>query len=183
MAMIECAECGNEVSSKVASCPKCGVRYARKPLGFSGFIGVLLLGVVLLTAFSSILSSGSSSGTSSPPSSSKPPETPEQKAERERKDAAVQRATVGAVVLKKSMRDPESFKLESALVIDGSRAVCYDYRAKNGFGGTNVGQAVLAGDGTTFKTSEMAGFTRLWNKECASKTGTEAGTAIRWFAL
>ncbi|MGB8339650.1 MAG: hypothetical protein WCD07_10560 [Burkholderiales bacterium] len=112
-----------------------------------------------------------------------PPETAEHAAIRKQEDATVQRATVGAVTLKKIMRDPESFKLESALVIDGSGAVCYDYRAKNGFGGTNVGHAVLSGDGKLFKTSDMDGFTRLWNKECAGKRGTEAATAIRWFAL
>lgn len=81
------------------------------------------------------------------------------------------------------MRDPESFKLESALVINGTGAVCYDYRARNGFGGLNVGHAVLSPDGKTFKTNEEDGFTKLWNKECVNKTGKEVATAIRWFAL
>lgn len=104
-------------------------------------------------------------------------------AEKKRTDDAIQRASSGAIVLKKAMRDPESFKLESALVIDGTGAVCYDYRAKNGFGGTNVGHAVLSADGKHFRTSEMDGFTKLWNKDCANKSGTEAATAIRWFVI
>lgn len=104
-------------------------------------------------------------------------------AEKRRKDDAIQRASSGAIVLKKSMRDPDSFKLESALVINGTGAVCYDYRAKNGFGGTNVGHAVLSADGKQFRTSEMEGFTKMWNKECAHKSGTETATAIRWFVL
>ena len=103
--------------------------------------------------------------------------------ERAKKDAAVQRAVLGARVLKKAMRDPDSFKLESALVIEGSRAVCYDYRAKNGFGGYNRGHAVLAGNGTTFKTDDMAGFRKLWNKECSGKQGIEEATAINWSGL
>lgn len=104
-------------------------------------------------------------------------------AEKKRKHAAIQQASAGAIILKKSMRDPDSLKLESALVINGTGAVCYEYRAKNGFGGMNVGHAVLSADGKQFRTSEMDGFTKMWNKECANKSGTEAATAIRWFVL
>ncbi len=50
-------------------------------------------------------------------------------------------------------------------------AVCYDYRAQNGFGGMNLGHAVLSPKGQ-FKANESSGFTSLWNKECANKTGT-----------
>lgn len=102
-------------------------------------------------------------------------------AEKKKQDEAVQRAVAGAAVLKKAMRNPDSFKLESALVIDRSGAVCYDYRAQNGFGGISVGHAVLAPDGKRFLISENDGgvFTRLWNKECANKRGTESGALIR----
>ena len=181
MALIKCKECGNEVSSKAESCPKCGAGIKSKPMGCGTLIGVIFLGIVIISIFSSIFSSNS--GTQSSATTTPAAETPELAANRKQKDAAVQRATVGAITLKKGMRDPDSFKLESALVINGSGAVCYDYRAKNGFGGTNVGHAVLSGDGKVFKTSDMDGFTRLWNKECAGKNGTEAATAIRWFAL
>ena len=113
----------------------------------------------------------------------KTPETPEQIAAREKKDLHVQKAAIGAIALKKATRDPEGFKLESALVIENTGAVCYDYREKNQFGGVNVGNAVLSADGKLFKTYEENGFSKLWNKECANKTGTEVATAIRWFAL
>lgn len=174
MALIKCKECGNEVSSKAKTCPKCGARVAAKPIGCGSLIGVVILGIIILASLSSIFSS-----TAPPPS----PDTPEQAAAKKKQDEAVQRATIGAVALKKAMRDPESFKLESALVIDGTGAVCYDFRAKNGFGGMNEGHAVLSANGKTFKTNEMDGFAKLWNKECAGKSGTEAATAIRWFAL
>ena len=174
MALIKCKECGNEVSSKAETCPKCGARIAAKPMGCGSIIGLVVLGIIILASLSSIFSS-----TTPLP----PPDTPGQAAAKKKQDEAVQRATVGAVALKKAMRDPESFKLESALVIEGTGAVCYGYRAKNGFGGMNMGHAVLSSDGKTFKTDEMNGFTKLWNKECADKSGTEAATAIRWFAL
>lgn len=181
MSLITCKECGNAVSSKAATCPKCGVRIARKPMGCGTLIAVIFVGSIVIAGLpgpSKTVDTPSAEATTK-----KKEETPEQKAEREKKDAAVQRATAGAVVLKKAMRDPDSFKLESALVIDGTGAVCYEYRAKNGFGGTNVGKAVLASDGKTFRTNQNDGFSRLWNKECAGKTGIDAATAIRWFYL
>lgn len=86
---------------------------------------------------------------------------------------------MGAILLKKAMRDPDSFKLESAIVTDIG-AACYEYRTKNGFGGVNASMAVLSKDGIKFRTDEMDGFTSLWNKECAGRAGTDATTAIRW---
>jgi hypothetical protein len=95
----------------------------------------------------------------------------------------MQRAVNGAITLKKTMRDPESFQLESTLLIEGTGAVCYEYRARNGFGGLNAGKAVVSGDGKQFKTREMDGFHGLWNKECAGKLGTEVAAGIRMFGL
>jgi hypothetical protein len=70
------------------------------------------------------------------------------------------------------MRNPDSFKVSSVLVI-GTETACYEYRAQNGFGGMNVGSAVLALRKNAFKTNEMNGFVQLWNKECAHKSGTD----------
>lgn len=67
MALIKCKECGVEVSSKAEACPKCGARVAAKPMGCGALIGILLLGAVIVSAFSSIFSSGSRSETSSAP--------------------------------------------------------------------------------------------------------------------
>jgi hypothetical protein len=174
VALIKCKECGRDVSSKAKTCPNCGVKAGASQVGCGSVLLLLFLGGLLLSALND--PSGSSNNAS-------PPETAEQRAVREKQDKAMARATVGAKILKKAMRDPDSFKLESALVIDKTDAVCYEYRAKNGFGGVNLGKAVLASDGSTFKTDDMSGFSQLWNKECANKTGTNAATAIRWFAL
>lgn len=84
-------------------------------------------------------------------------------------------------MLKQAMRDPDSFKLSQALVIDGTGAVCYEYRARNGFGGMNVGHAVISPDGKTFKAENDSGYRALWNKECANKEGLDAADAINWF--
>ena len=86
-------------------------------------------------------------------------------------------------ILKKAMNDPEKFKLESALVIDETGAVCYEFRAPNSFGAIIKGQAVLARDGKQFLLNTDSGFSKLWNRECAGKRGIDAAAAIRWFAL
>ena len=82
-------------------------------------------------------------------------------------------------MLKKAMRNPDSFKLTSALIIDATGTTCYGYRAQNGFGGLNRGQAVLTPTGK-FKSDEMDGFAPLWNKECAHKTGTEEVQTVNY---
>ena len=169
MALIKCKECGNEVSTSAKSCPQCGAKVI-KPVGK---LGLSIAAFIVIIMFMSIITTNSTTQT--------PSQTPEQKAATAKQDAAIQRAANGAVLLKKTMRDPDSFKLESALVIDGTGTVCYEYRAKNGFGGTNAEKAVLSGK--RFLNNTMDGFVKLWNKECAGKSGQEAVTAINWFAL
>lgn len=174
MSLIQCKECGNQVSSKAQTCPKCGARIARKPMGCGALVGVVLLGALALGAVMSMM------GPKTPPQPAPPPPTPDQVAAKKKQDQGVARAQAGAAMLKRAMRDPDSFKLSQALVIDGSGAVCYEYRAQNGFGGLNVGHAVISPDGKLFKTENDGGFRALWNKECANKVGLDAADAINW---
>lgn len=171
MALIKCRECGNQVSSKAQSCPQCGARIARKPMGCGALIGLVLLGAFIVAIVSTVNREDNTKPA--------PPQTPEQIAAKKKKDEAVARAQIGARLLKQAMRDPDSFKLSQALVMD-SGAVCYEYRARNGFGGMNVGHAVLSEDAKTFRTNEMSGFTALWNKACANKTGEDFAGGLNW---
>lgn len=172
MAIVKCKECGKDKSQKAEVCPHCGFKQ-RKTSFFTWLVAIFIGLPMLISIFI-----GASHESAAPK-----PMTPEELAVKKKEDAAVQRAAAGAVLLKKAMRDPDTFKLESALIIDGRGAVCYDYRAKNGFGGVTPGHAVLSSDGKKFKTDEMDGFAMLWNKECADKSGTETATAINWFTL
>lgn len=174
MALIKCKECGNQVSPKAQSCPRCGARVARKPMGCGTLIAAVLLGAIVLGLGTSLI------GPKTSPSPAPPAPTPEQAATKKKQDEALARAQAGAAMLKKAMRDPDSFKLSQALVIDGSGAVCYEYRARNGFGGMNVGYAVISSDGTAFKTENDSGFRKLWQKECANKKGEDIADAINW---
>ena len=70
MALIKCKECGTEVSSKAETCPKCGARVAAKPMGCGTLIGVIFLGGIIISVFSSIFSSGTGNDTTSTTTSS-----------------------------------------------------------------------------------------------------------------
>lgn len=197
MSLMKCTECGKQISDKAKACPNCGYVLRRTSL-FTWIVTIILVIGFFPVVISSFTNYSNQANDSTHETELKVSETSEQLMERNKRneeiqkeiaenkkkdDEAIQKATIGAIALKKAMRDPESFKLESALVINGTGAVCYDYRARNGFGGVNVGHAVLSADGKRFKTNEEDGFTKLWNKECVNKTGKEVVTAIRWFAL
>jgi len=103
------------------------------------------------------------------PASPAPAQTAEEKAE----DKFLVSAVMGAKSLKAAMRDPDSFKLESALLMGNGDAVCYSYRARNGFNGMNVGYAVLVPKTSVLLSSDSQGFTSAWKKSCNGKTGSE----------
>lgn len=101
--------------------------------------------------------------------------TPEQKIAEEKAKVAAEEAkkktveearTVAfyAAALKKSMKNPDSFDLTSAGVMEGG-AICYEYRATNSFNAVVPDILVV----TKSKTSKDP---RDWNKFCAGKSWT-----------
>jgi hypothetical protein len=85
-------------------------------------------------------------------------------------------AAAGAQQLLKHLRDPESLKIESLLITDKDGMACIEYRAKNGFGGMNRGQAVFIV--LALITESDKEFPTAWNQWCANKTGTEEGPYV-----
>ena len=155
MAIIKCKECGTEVSDKAKVCPKCG---APVPKGTSLF--TVIIGFILVMFFVGIISSNMSSND----------KTPEQIAASQKSSENIQNAIQAGHFLKKSLRDPESLKYENVIATD-SGTICYEYSAKNGFGGMNSGKAFYLPKEDKFRMSEMDGFGKVWKKECAGKSG------------
>lgn len=75
-----------------------------------------------------------------------------------------QEAAVYGTALKKSMKNPDSFKLEVARRT-GEGFYCFEYRATNSFNAIIPGQAVF-GPGKSAASSEGSKFTALWNRYC-----------------
>lgn len=103
-------------------------------------------------------------------------QTPEQRADKEKRAARLGFAATGAQKLRGMMRNPDSFRLDRVLIMDDG-ASCYHYRGQNGFGGLNPGEAVLSPNGR-LRTMEAEGFRALWNKECTGKTGEDVHTEL-----
>ena len=82
--------------------------------------------------------------------------------------------------LRDSMRNPDSFKLRQALIMDNG-ATCYEFRSQNGFGGMNDGYAALTPTGR-LATNEMPGGTALWNQYCANKNGKDETWGVGYVA-
>lgn len=62
-----------------------------------------------------------------------------------KQDAAFDRVHRAALALRKSLRDPESLKFDAILATEDASVICFQYRAKNGFGGYVRENIVLVG--------------------------------------
>jgi hypothetical protein len=67
------------------------------------------------------------------------------------------------------MKNPDSFKLESAIRVDGN--LCLTYRATNSFNAVVPGRAVITEK--RISTSDEANFGPIWNSRCGGKSGTD----------
>ena len=166
MSLHPCKECGQQISSDAKRCPHCGKKQrSRTGLG----LGCLaIIGVWILIAGIGSLTEHQGKNSLSP----------SEKAAKDKRDIAIGRATYGAKSLRNSMRNPDAFKLSEVLIMADGTA-CYTYRAQNGFGGVNVGHAVLT-PRQQFKTNEMTGFRTLWNRRCANKKGEDKTRAVEY---
>jgi hypothetical protein len=170
MALVKCKECGTEISSKAATCPKCGVTVKRRTGCFTATLaGVLALGGVAVVAGLFV--------DPEPKSVEAPAEqTPEEKKAAE----GVARAALLAKTIREGARNPSSFTLASAIVME-SGAACIEYRAQNGFGGMNLEQAVISADGTKAKKTGDSGFNSLWNSQCAGQSGRDVRLQVNQY--
>jgi hypothetical protein len=140
-----------------------GATPQKKSRGCGFYLGLVAAGLMVLMALGYFIEQVDTV--------TKPAPSPAEQAAKQKEAAAVAVAAVGAKRLRDAMRNPDSFKLAQVLIMN-DQAVCYEFRSQNGFGGMNLGQAVLSPSGQ-FRTNETSGFSSLWNKECANKTGAD----------
>ena len=207
MALVKCPDCGTEISTEATACPKCGRPHAAAPAAparrKTSMFTWVILGLIVFGVLSTVVSRCQQDREAQTQAAAEQARraalTPQQRADEDAKlaeeakqraaataketeaksrhDKNVQKAAVFANVLRKSMRNPDSFKLSEVLIM-GDGSVCYTYRAQNGFGGMNVDQAVLGP--SSFKTSDQAGFVTAWNKYCGGHTGEDATDYVNY---
>ncbi len=156
MALIPCKECKAQVSDQAGKCPHCGAK-VDKPTSKIAlvFAGLVLIGVVKC-------SYESATQVSSP---APPPLTAEQRAAKEKKEADFQRVVIGAKLIKNATKNPDSFKLESAVMMDDG-SICYEYRGTNSFNAIVPGTMVINAKVSSNSAAD-------WNRYCAGKTGVD----------
>lgn len=171
MALVQCHECGKDVSTEAKTCPACGAKVRKPPKQVSRQTLFVLGGVVLIMVFASM-------GANQRKAETEAAKTPEQRAQEQKEKDQNGRAAIGAVALKKAMKDPKSFSLTSALVMADGTA-CYDYRAMNSFGASLPSSAVMLPTGKVLaKEQDGSAFTKAWNSRCANKPGREIARTI-----
>lgn len=154
MALAKCHECGHQVSTDAKACPQCGAKIKQPTSRFT----ILIVGLICIGFAKFIFD----------PEPSPPPvaeQTPEQAAAKLKKEAEFQRVVIGAKALKQAAKNPDSFKLTSAALME-SGAICYEYRATNSFNAVTPGKFVVSKNGGSAEAA-------AWNKHCGGKSGTD----------
>lgn len=143
MALMNCKECGHQMSDTAKACPACGAK-PDKPVSWVTLVVVGVLAAFMLNAY-----------LSKSPDASAPVEAPDPYA-----GARWQAATGLVNVLKPALRDPDSLRFEHLLTDEQGDTVCAVYRAKNGFGGYDK-RALMVTPGETVTDAGR------WNDLCA----------------
>lgn len=155
MAMVKCTECDRDISSDANSCPSCG----KKPKKSVGLGGYIVAGLVLIIIFNLI-------GKKDDPPTPADPLTPERltvQREGEIQSARIKNTIRTERIVKDALRDPKSVEWVSAETNEDGSVVCLVYRARNGFGGMNVEQAVMSDWKVSMNSKEA------WAKNCSGK--------------
>lgn len=166
MALTKCEECGNDVSTRAKTCPQCGAEVTKRHSKMQWIIiGLATIGIVSCIANEQTKSDLVASENAAIEAKKSPEQKAAELAKKAKNEAEFQRVVTGAKAIKQQAKNPESFKLNSAILMkDG--AVCYEYHATNSFNAVVPGVAVLTKSKVT-QTNED------WNKFCGGKSGKD----------
>lgn len=166
MALVKCKECGEQVSTKAKTCPKCGAKPPKK----TSFLTWAVLVFIALTVYgvyqqeSNMTPEQRKARAEQRAIAAKEKEAElakeaAQKAEKEKENKrkgfhCLSSWNGSHPALKKyaeeNMRDPDSFEhIETRITPvteNGTHQLIMKYRAKNGFGGMTVGSAIATID-------------------------------------
>ena len=191
MAMTKCKECGNEISSKADSCPKCGAKVKRTS-AFTKFVLVLIVTGVVGSIIGTIQRSGEQAEQAKAEAARRAQLSSEQRTTEDKQRAearaaknkakleeevAFQKALILARAVKHDAKDPQSVDFSKAFVTEDG-TVALTFRAKNSFGALVINYAVLTKDGKAGVGPEEK-IAPLWNKYATNKRGYDVTTAIQ----
>ena len=158
MTLIKCKECNAQISYSASACPACGLKAtqptSRLAIGIAGLFAIFLAKGIF------------DSNTAPEP----PVKSAAQVAESIKEDQEFQHVLLAAKLLKQGMKNPDAFKLASAVMLkDGT--ICFEYRSTNSFNAIVPGTFALTPDKGSANEKD-------WHKYCAGKAGTNY-TSVR----
>lgn len=95
-------------------------------------------------------------------------------------DQRTSRALTFARLIRKGAHDPASVEFDKVFLMNGSQAICYEYRGRNGFNALRKANALINNKGE-IKTESSPGFATAWNRECAGKNGDDLTAAANMY--
>lgn len=172
MGLVKCTECAKDVSDKAEACPHCGVKRPKKTSMTTWAAGIFMVAII-----GSYISSQDKARDAA---AAKPIPSPEQVAAAKKSDDELISAAVVLRSIKRSMKNPKSFDLDSFLIFPGGGA-CYEFHATNSFNATVPGSAVFDPQKAILFTSDNDGnkFVSAWNKICTKSGGIERAREIK----
>lgn len=176
MALVQCKECGNQISDEAEKCPQCG----KKQSSWNGWktLGVVVLILFVMSAINQCMDSNRKENAQKVEKAYLDSLTPDQreaelkkradaKAMEDKKKQADNKRSAYAYLafksVKEAVNDRDSLKVEWVGVNEAGTVACVDYRAKNAYGGYVRGTATFING----KPSQAAG---VWNANCTAKS-------------
>jgi hypothetical protein len=183
MALTKCKDCGHQISTKAEACPQCGnpIRIQKVTTRHTSLVTKIITGMLCIAVIMAVIKSCNESSQKDEAAkeeqqrqagltgAQRAAESSAASAKAEagkRAEAILAMAELGTRKLRDSMRDPDSFKLIQVLQMKS--AICYKYRARNGFGGMDVDRAVL-----NLSDGKISGDDATWRPLCAGQAGAD----------
>ena len=152
MALVKCKECNNQISTDANKCPQCGAKQNKGE--FRKTLGWIIVVIIAFGVAGRMLED-------SPKDVKKPID---QKAEQEKNNRALRGliAKKELANIKEALNDPSSLSVNWIGANEKGTVICFDYRAKNGFGG-------LVKNYTVFINGQPSTDAGVWNSNCSNK--------------
>jgi hypothetical protein len=177
MALVKCKDCGKSVSDSAKACPDCGAKPPERTSIVTKLVAAIIGMGVVMSVIGNIQSSNEQEAKAKAEAARVAALSPEQRATEEKakakatqeeadrkvlKEQQWKNTMVAMLMIKKSLRDPDSLQWIQIRANDSGSVVCAEYRARNGFGGMNVGH-------TPVIASIPVDSPEMWNKNCVKR--------------
>ena len=189
MALMNCPECGREISTQAKTCVGCGAGVKPPKKKSSGLVWKSMAVLIGLGTVGSAISLNATEHAEQERIAKLTPAQRQAEADKTKADAdkakadeavfqtEAGRARVAVATLRDASKNPDSFKVKSAIAYpDG--AACIEYMATNSFNATLKGSAVLTPKGAMLVEEHNGNrFVGAWNKYC-TRTGQDVTIAV-----